>query len=294
MTMNVLKSIFAALALLGLPVWAWAAGGFGPGGGYEGYDSAPPSLSYTPADVKDVGITEKLGDQIPLDVHFTDEIGREVRLGDLVKNKPTVLQLGYFECPMLCDLVAQGWIKSIQQLPLKLGDDYQVLSISINPKETWQLGGEKKKNFISGLSQPVQADGVHYLVGSQESIDAVSQAVGFGFKSLPAAGQYSHPAVITVLTPQGKVSHYLYGIEYAPDELRSAIVAADEGRSTSSLGQFIMTCFLMSGKDPFSALTIMRIGGAITVVLLTGAIFMLVRRTNRNLASVSTNSDLKT
>lgn len=278
---RIVRNIFAGLVLAAMPTFAWGLPGTGPASDRIGGTPAP---GYVPQALVDVGINERLGEQVPLDLTFTDETGQTVRLGDLIGQRPVILQLGYFECPMLCGLVAQGWISSIQKLDLELGADYQVISISIDPRETPEQAAQKKQSFLAGVDKPLNAAGVHYLVGSEASIKAITEATGFGYKWVPSAGQFSHPAAITLLTPQGRVAQYLYGIEYPPDQLRSAIETAARGRSQSSINAFLMTCFQMAGVSPVNALAIMRGAGAVTVVALAGIVFTLVRRTNRRLA----------
>ncbi len=279
---QIASKIFACLALALSPTFAWAIGGTGPASDRIGGTFAP---GYVPPALEDVDIDEKLGQQVPLDLTFTDENGRTVPLRDLMAGQPTVLQLGYFECPMLCGLVAEGWVKSIQQLPMDLGRDYQVISISIDHNEDWKLAQLKKRSFLQSLDKPINAAGVHYLVGSEANIKAITEATGFGFKWVPAAGQFSHPAAIIVLSPQGKIAQYLYGIEYPPADLQAAIETAAQEQSRPSITQFVMTCFHMIGGGQVNALAIMRGAGAVTVLVMIGVLFTLVRRTNRRLAT---------
>jgi protein SCO1 len=276
---HALRNIFMGLSLALTPTFAWGLSGVGPASDRIGGTVAP---GYVPPALMDVGITEKLGQQVPLETVFTDDSGKQIKLADIVGDKPVVLQLGYFECPMLCGLVAEGWVKSIQGLKRNLGEDYQVISISVDSKESHTLAAKKKDAFLKGLAKPINSAGVHYLVGDEAAIKAVTDATGFGYKWVPSAGEFSHPAAIIVLTPQGKVSQYLYGIEYPADQLASAIETANAERTQSSFSQFVMTCFQMTdGAGQIDALKIMRIAGAVTVVLLAGVVFTLIRREGR-------------
>ncbi len=269
-------SLWLLMLLLG-PAMSWGMSGVGPASDRLGGSAN----NYTPEGLEGIGITEHLGETVPLETRFTDQAGNTVPLRDLIGDKPVILQLGYFECPMLCGLVAGGWVESIAALPLELGKDYEVLSISIDPKEDFKLAAEKKESFLKGLDKPINASGVHYLVGTQQSIDAVTKATGFEYKWVESAQQFSHPAAIMVLSPSGKISHYLYGIKYDPGELSNAIAAANAGETRSSLSQFVMTCFhYAAGGGQVNALSIMRLAGIITVIGVAGAVFVMIRREN--------------
>lgn len=246
----------------------------------SGLSPKDTSPVYIAPELQDVGIDEQLGNQLPLDATFRNEAGETVRLGDLIQGRPVVLQLGYFECPMLCTLVAEGWVQSIRNVPLELGKDFEVISISINPNETAEVAATKKKNFIRGLERPINESAIHFLVGDPASIDAVTSAVGFRYKYVAHSKQYSHPAAITVLTPDGRVSQYLYGVRYEPEPLTNALRRAAEGKTTSSLQTFVMTCLqVMQGNS--NALTYMRIGGAVTVVVIALIIGRMLYREHK-------------
>src|SRR5579871_66256 len=161
-----------------------------------------------PIMVRNVGIDQKLNTQIPLDLTFRDETGQTVRLGQYFIRKPVVLALVYYECPMLCDMVLNGVIHSMEKMTLKIGRDFDVVTVSFNPKETWGLAAAKKTNYLEKLNQPDAAEGWHFLTGDEPQIKKLTESVGFRYAYDPQTNQYAHASGIMVLTPEGKISRY--------------------------------------------------------------------------------------
>jgi protein SCO1/2 len=248
--------------------------------------SGPGPVDPTPPDAKNVTVKEHLNAKLPLDLSFVDEAGKPVQLKQYFDNakRPVVLQLGYYKCPMLCTLVAQGFVNSVKDMPLNAGSDYEVVFVSIDPSETPELAAAKKQSYLQAYKRPGAAQGWHLLTGKKEQIEKLAQAVGFGYKWIEYAGQYSHPACIVLCTPDGHVSRYLYGVKFEPKTVRLSLVEASNGKIGSTVDQFILTCFQYDGhqgKYALAAIGIMRVGGALTVLILAGVLIVLFRREAR-------------
>lgn len=225
------------------------------------------------ADVKDVGIDERLGSYIPLDLTFRDEHGNPVRLRDFFQDeKPVILTLNYYECPLLCTYVLNGVLEGINKLDsLSLGRDFTIVTVSFNPSETPKLARKKAANYLKELknAQSSQKDW-HFLTGDKENIDRLTQAVGFRYKK--DGDQFAHPSVVVILTPQGEISRYFYGIQYQPKDLRLALLEASKGKIGSSriLNQILLYCYHfdpVGRKYALQALNIVKAGGLITLLL---------------------------
>lgn len=225
-----------------------------------------------PDEMKGVGVEERLNGQVPLDVLFTTAEGKSIRFGDLIQDgRPVILNLAYFSCPMLCGLIWDGLLESLQAIPLKVGTDFDVVTLSIDPLETPNLAKLKKQNMLKQYGRIGVDGGWHYLVGKDEDIHKITDAVGFHYKWVESRKEYAHPAVLILLTPDGRISRYLYGIQFDPQTLRLSLVEASNGQIGSTLDHFILTCFQY---DPTAnryapiAMNIMRLGGGLTVLIL--------------------------
>lgn len=227
-----------------------------------------------PAEYQGVGIQEKLDARLPLEVVFTNERGKAVRLGDYFQSgRPVLLQLGYYQCPTLCGLVSQALVDSLRQSDLQVGKDFDVLMVSIDPTETHTLAALKKQSYIQELGSPEAAPSWHLLTGNRGAIKAICAAAGFEYKWIDSVQQYSHPAAIVVLMPDGRVSRYLHGVKYDPKTLRLSVVEASQGMSGSTMDQFLLVCFKYdqhSGRYTLAAVKLMRFGGALTVIVVGG------------------------
>jgi len=219
-----------------------------------------------------IDVIENLGAYIPLDTIFIDESGSEVELRTFFsKEIPTVLTLNYFECPMLCTLVLNGLAESLKNLTLNAGDDFQVITIDINPNEKTLFANQKKKNYIRGFGLENMKNDWHFLTGNQESIKKVADSIGYIYYYDKQRDEYMHPAAITLLSSEGKISRYLYGIEYPVKDLKLGILEASEGKIGSTLDKIILYCY---HYDPYKntytifATNVMRLGGIFTIIFL--------------------------
>jgi len=249
----------------------------------------PAALEQIPI-LKDAGLEQRLDQQVPLDTPFMDENGRNVRLGDYFGQKPVVLALVYYECPMLCTQVLNGLVGSLEALTFNAGKEFDVVAISFDAGETPAMAAGKRAAYLKRYGRPGTEGGVHFLTGREDDIRRVTDAVGFRFKYDPAIDQYAHPAVITVLTPEGKVSRYLFGIEFAPVDLRLALVEAADHRIGSAVDQMLLFCYHYdpeSGKYGFAITNIVRLGGVLTVLALGSFILMNLRRERRQGSAVT-------
>jgi len=234
-----------------------------------------------PAMVKGVGIDQNLNAQIPLELTFTDETGQTVRLGQYFRQKPVVLALVYYECPMLCDMVLNGLTHTMEQVTLNLANDYDVVTVSFNPKETWQLAASKKANYVEKYQRKGAEQGWHFLTGKEENIKKLADTAGFHYKYDPITKQFAHASGIMVLTPEGKISKYFYGIEYKPRDFRLGLVEASQNKIGTFADQVLLFCFHydpMTGKYGPVIANVTRVLASATVLGLGAFIFVLLRR----------------
>ncbi len=241
------------------------------------FSTEPPPGPATPL----VTVVEKLGQTIPLDLPFVDDAGKSVKLGDYFTGKrPVILQLGYYGCPMLCTLVSEGMANSLRQLTLKPGDEVEVLYISIDPREKPALAAEKKASIVRVWNQPGADKALHLLTGTEKDIRRLTEAVGFQYQWVESAQQFAHPAVLAVLSPEGKLTRYLYGVTYDPTTLRLSLVESADGKVGSSTDRFILTCFQYDGKQgkyAVMATRLLQAASLVTVATLSTVIFMFFR-----------------
>jgi protein SCO1/2 len=252
------------LALLALPGVA-AAQGDGPGDPLE-----------------DVAYQQRLGEYVPLDLPFVDEAGQAVALGDYFGERPVLLALGYYECPMLCSLVREGLVGAVSDVQLDVGADYQVVYVSIDPAETPMNAANTKAVTLAEYGRPASADGWHFLTGPQDSIQRLADAIGFGYFYDETIDQYAHAAGIVVLTPQGELARYFYGIEYNPSDLRLGLVEAADNKIGSPVDQLLLLCYSYdptTGRYTGLVMTVLRVVSAIFVVAFLGLLFFLNRGT---------------
>jgi protein SCO1/2 len=243
--------------------------------------SAPAQQFGLPAMVKGVGIDQNLNTQIPLELTFTDDTGQLVRLGQYFRQKPVVLALVYYECPMLCDMVLNGLTHSMEQVTLNLSGDFDVVTVSFNPKETWQLAAAKKANYVEKYQRQGAQQGWHFLTGKEENIKKLADTAGFHYKYDPVTKQFAHASGIMVLTPQGKISRYFYGIEYKPRDLRLGLVEASKNKIGNFADQVLLFCFHydpMTGKYGPVIANVTRVLASASVIALGTFIFVLLRR----------------
>ena len=274
--------------ILALSLAAVASDARGAGGGDAAPVQPPDSggrMESAPAELQNIGIDEKSGTTLPLGLKFLDENGATVELGQYFNHKrPVVLQLSYFGCPMLCSLVSQGLVESLNELSLTMGTDYDVINVSFDPAETPRLAKLKKASFLDAYNRPAGAETWHFLTGNPPQIKQLTDAVGFRYKWVDSSKQFSHPAALILLTPDGKVSRYLYGVKFDSRTLRLSLVEASEGKIGTSVDRFLLTCFhydSYAGKYTPIAMGMMRVAGVITVLAIGTVITVLIVRERR-------------
>lgn len=242
-----------------------------------------------PAGLDDVGIEEHLDAKLPMDLEFVDENGATVSLGDFFNgDRPVVLTLNYYKCPMLCGLQLNGVVDGLEEMDWTPGMEFEMVTVSINPLETPELAKAKKQNYLKRYQRPAAARGWHFLTGQEDNIRRLAETVGFGYRYDPEVDQYAHAAAIFICTPDGRIARYLYGIEYPAKRLKLALMEASEGEIGGALDQLIMYCY---HYDPSSrryapvAMNIMRVGGgatALALVVILGSMWIReYRRKNR-------------
>jgi protein SCO1/2 len=234
-----------------------------------------------PAILRDVDFAQRIGTPLPLDVSLRDERGRTVALREYFGTTPVVLVPAYYRCPQLCTLVQNGVVSALRALSLDVGRDFQVVTFSFDPSEPTELAAAKKTAVLDAYRRQGAEAGWHFLTGDAESVRRLTEAIGFRYAYDEAHRQFAHASGIVVATPGGTVSHYLYGVEFAPRDLRLALVEASAGRLGSVADQLMLFCFMYdpaTGRYSRLALGAVRVGGALTVLLLVAGVAVLLRR----------------
>jgi protein SCO1/2 len=247
----------------------------------RGQESGPASQADA-GNLKDIGIDQHLDQQIPLDLQFKDENGSTVRLGDYFrKGRPVILTLVYYQCPMLCSEVLTGLDSAMQVMKFTAGNEYEVITVSIDPRDTPEVAKEKKASYLKEYNRPGAEDGWHFLTGQPENITKLAQTVGWKYRWDPKMNQFVHAAGIMLVTPQGKLAQYYYGIEYAPKDLRLGLIEASQDKIGNLVDAVVLYCYHYdprTGKYGAVVSNMLRIGGAATILLLGGFIVLMVRR----------------
>ncbi len=236
-----------------------------------------------PADLEQVGIDEKRGAQIPPELVFRDSAGRPVRLRDFFDGKrPVLLSFTYSDCPMLCHLQLDGLVRSLQDMDWSPGKEFDVLNVSIDPRESWQRAQVTKRKHVAAYGRRETAAGWHFLTGEEQNIRRLTDIVGFRYRFVAARNEYAHAACVIVCTPTGQVSRYLYGVAFPPQTVRLSLVEAGDGKIGSALDQVLLFCFqydATSGRYAPVAFRIMQLGGLLTLTtLLLGLVPYWIRR----------------
>jgi protein SCO1/2 len=248
---------------------------------YRELNSTGQGANVPPPQLRNVAIEQKLNKQVPLDLQFKDEAGRDVSLSSFTGKRPIVLVLVYYACPRLCTLELTGFLKTARALPFNIGKEYEVVTVSFDPRDTPAKAAAKKVGYIEGYNRRSADEGWHFLVGDERNIQRLTHAVGFKFDYDDRTDLYSHASAIMVLTPQGRVSRYFYGIEYPPRDLRLALVEASSGKIGSRVDQVLLYCFHYDPSTGRYSLAVMRsiqAGGVLTMALLFSFVFMARRR----------------
>lgn len=279
------------VALFQLPTFLFCCLFFWNGAVAQTPGSAPPGgrqQQGLPADLRDVGIDQRLDQLLPLGLEFRDETGATVKLGKYFGGRPVILTLVYYHCPMLCAHALNGMIGALRALPFDAGDQFEVVAVSFNSSDSPQSARIKKDAVLRRYGRPGAERGWHFLTADQASIDALTRAVGFRYKFLPTTGQFAHSSGLFVVTPQGRLSRYFYGIEYSPRDLRLGLVEASAGKIGSPVDQLLLYCYHydpMTGKYGAVIMSFVRLAGGLSVVGLL-ALVLVLRRRDKEEASV--------
>jgi len=243
--------------------------------------NAGPAASAMPAALQDVGFSPPLNGPMPLDLFFRDETGRSVRLREYFGQKPVVLAFVYYRCPMLCDQVAQGVVGVLRMLSFNPGRDYEVVFISFDSRETPEMAAQKKEKALAHFRRPQADSGWHFLTGSRESVEAATKAANFRFSFDAKNNLFAHASGVLLLTPDGRISRYFYGVEYPGRDMRLGLVDASAGKIGTPMDHVLLFCY---HYDPTAAtysasiLKIIRLAGVLTILCLVGGILISRRR----------------
>lgn len=246
-----------------------------------GHANEPAAPSVEQAAPVKIGFTQRLGEPVPLDVTFRDENGNPVSLRAAMDGKPTAISFLYYQCTMLCPLILDGLVRSLQGMSLRPGPDFTILTVSINPKETPDMAAAKQGLTLERYGQPDAARGWRFLTGDPAAIRALTEAVGFRYSYDPKTDEYDHATGLILLTPEGRVARYLYGLDIAPRDLRLGLVEAGLGRIGSPVDQLLLRCYRydhVTGKYSLAVTNLLRVAGVATVLLIGTFVLVMVRR----------------
>jgi protein SCO1/2 len=248
--------------------------------GFNG-DAQGVISSERPAILKDVSFRQRLNETLPLDAAFRDENGRAVRLGDYFGSRPVVLAFVYYQCPMLCTQVMNGISSSLRALPFEAGKDFDVVLVSFDPRDTPAAAAEKKRTHLDYWAAQPTAAGWHLLTGDESTIARVTAAAGFSYQWDDLTQQFAHVSGVLVVTPDGRLSRYFYGVEYSPKELRLALVESGQGQIGSVIDELLLYCYHYdpaSGRYGVIVMNLIRVGGVLTVAFILGVMLLTRRR----------------
>jgi len=238
-----------------------------------------------PGALAGVGIDQKLDFQVPLNLHFTDEYGAAVPLSTYFHSqKPVILALVYYRCPMLCTQILNGLESSLKAVSFDPGRDFEIVAVSFDPKDTWQTAAAKKQSYLKRYGRANTANGWHFLTGDETNIKALTDAVGFHYKYDPATDQFAHASGIMIVTPDGRLSRYFYGVEYAPRDIRLGLVEASRNKIGSPVDQILLFCYHYdpsTGKYGAMVMRMIRVAGAGFVLFGAVAILIALKREKR-------------
>ena len=268
------SALWALAAVTTLSVCGWGQMG------QMKMDPLSPPANVRPPALKNVGIEQRLDQQIPAELEFRDEAGRPVRLGQYFGQGPLILNFVYFHCPMLCGQVLNDLTGSLRAIGYSVGRDFQVLTVSFDPQETAEMAAAKKKLVLASYGRPEAEKGWHFLTGNAASVAALTQAAGFQYQYNAQTDQYAHPAAILVLTPAGKISQYYYGIDFAPRDLRLGLVEASKGQIGTLLDQALLYCYRYdphTGKYSAIISRVLRISAAVWLAMVGAFLVVMFR-----------------
>jgi protein SCO1/2 len=249
---------------------------------FVGAGSVPARADEAPGTMlQQVGFDQNLDAQLPLDLTFRDELGRTVRLGDFFGKKPVILTLVYYRCPVICGEELKGLARSLKPLSLSVGDQFEVVTVSIDPSETPELARQKKASTLERYGHPGAENGWHFLTGDQASIAALAKTVGFRYTYSNASQQFIHAAGLTIATANGRLSRYFYGIDYPPKDLQFGLMESSAGKIGSPIARLLLFCYHYdptTGKYSLAIVTVLRVFGTATALILAAYVAFMIRR----------------
>lgn len=246
-----------------------------------------------PSILTEIGFDQRLGESLPLDLPLRDEAGRAVRLGDYFKGRPVVLTLVYYECPMLCTLTLNGLASALDVLSFDAGKEFEIVTVSFDARETPALARAKKDVYLQRYKRPGAESGWHFLTGDAESVKRLTEATGFRYVWDERTQQFAHPSGVMVATPDGRLARYLYGIEYAPKDLRLGLIEAAEGKIGSPVDQAVLFCYQYdpaTGKYGAAVMRILRLAAILTIAALGAFLTLMLRRERAARRATETNA----
>ncbi|MGE4055078.1 MAG: SCO family protein [Vicinamibacterales bacterium] len=282
--MRILLAAILGLILAG-PAFAQMTGA--PAPGYRRDVGTPASA--IPEPLREIGFDQRMGEAVPLDVDFTDESGRVVKLGEFFGTKPVVLAFVYYECPMLCTQTLRSMASSFGVLSMNPGEDFEIVLVSIDPRETPEVAARRKAEVIERYGRTEAAGGWHFLTGKPDAIERVAGAAGFRYAWDEQTQQYAHPAGIVILTPDGRAARYLFGLDYGPRDLRLAMIEASEGTIGTAVDAILLYCYHydpMTGRYGLVVMRLLRVAGVATVLAIGAFIVVMLRRERRTPGNV--------
>jgi protein SCO1/2 len=250
--------------------------------GERGESGTPSTVA--PPQLVDVTFKQRLDEALPLDAAFKDETGRDVTLGQYFGDKPVILAFVYYQCPMLCTQVMNGLSSALKVMPFTAGKDFDVVLVSFDPRDTPAIAAEKKRTHLEYWSAEHSAAAWHLLTGDEATIRRVTSAAGFTYRWDERTGQFAHVSGVLVVTPEGRLSRYFYGVEYSPKELRMALVESGQGRVGSVVDELLLYCFHYdpeSGRYGVLTMNLIRLGGVLTMLFIGGFMLLARRRDSR-------------
>ena len=262
--------VIAVLVMMTAMCQVWAQGMS------QGVMSPPANMR--PPGLKNVGIEQRLNEQVPLDLAFRDETGKPVRLGDYFGQKPVILNLVYYQCPMLCSEVMSGLESALRVMRFDVGKEFNVVTVSFDPKETPAMAAAKKAEYMKRYKRAGAEQGWHFLTGPEQSISALTQAVGFQYQYDPKTNQFAHATAIMLQTPQGKIAQYYYGVEFAPKDLRLGIIQASQNKIGTVVDEVLLYCYHYNpntGKYGAIISRVLQLAGGATILILGSFLFMM-------------------
>jgi len=259
------------------------------------FGQVPPPPNANAEIVKKMNVEQRLNNQIPLELMFRDETGQQVQLKNYFGQRPAVLALVYYRCPMLCTMTLNGMSEAFKPLKLQMGRDFDVITVSFDPRETPQLAAAKKRAYVKEYGRSGAETGWHFLTGDEPSIKALADSCGFNFFYDPKTDQFGHASTIMLLTPGGRISRYFQGIEYSANDLRLGLIEASGGKIGSKTDQLLLLCYQYdpaTGRYGLAIMRAVRVGGILTLLALGSFIYFAVKRERRKSAAEIANRKL--